>query len=79
MKKTLFSCIALFTLGQAAMAQTLSSDSVLRPEAASSTTPRQVAPAQADANATPYWVEAQSYYDALGALGFDEGEYPSSG
>ena len=74
MKKTLFSCIALFTLGQAAMAQTLPSGSALKPEKApTQDSQRQKSPVKADANATGYWVDAKSYYDELGSWTLTEG------
>lgn len=78
MKKTLFSLIALFTLGQAAMAQTLTPGSLLKQDASASQTDAQkAAPRKADATATPYWVDAQSYYTASGAYNPEQGRYSS--
>ena len=78
MKKTLFSLIALFTLGQAAMAQTLTPDCLLKQDAsASQTDARKAAPRKADATATPYWVDAQSYYTAAGGYDPEQGRYSS--
>lgn len=78
MKKTLLSCIAVFTLGQAAMAQTLPASKLLTPEEKDITESSQKkVPAKADANATGYWVDAQSYYNELGAYSPEEGVYYS--
>lgn len=78
MKKSLFSCIALFTLGQAAMAQTLPADSVLHPDGAPAQDSQpQKAPAKADTEATGYWVDAQSYYDGMGSWTLTEGSFYS--
>ncbi len=76
MKKTLFFLIALFTLGHAAMAQKLSSGSLLKQDASvSQKNERKTAPRQADATATPYWVNAKSYYTEDGIYNAEQGQY----
>lgn len=77
MKKTLFSCIALFTLGQAAMAQTLPPGSALNPEKSTNDATQKAAPAKADADAMGYWVDARSYYESSGKFNPDGGAYYS--
>lgn len=78
MKKTLFSFIALFTLGQAAMAQTLTSSCQLKEDASSSPSTQKSTSFKADASATPYWVDAKSYYDSTtGRFTPEDGSYNS--
>lgn len=73
MKKKLFSLIALFTLGQAAMAQTLTSSEQLKQTDSSPQSAPRAASVKVDAAATPYWVDAKSYYDANGSYSREEG------
>lgn len=60
MRKKIRLLIALFTLGQAAMAQSLNSGEQLKQKESFPKMPL----VKADAAATPYWVDAKSYYDA---------------
>lgn len=77
MKKKLFSLIALFTLGQAAMAQALTSSGLLKQKDSSTQARLRAAPVKADAAATPYWVDAKSYYDANGSFSREDGNLDS--
>jgi len=77
MKKKLFSLFALFTLGQAAMAQTLTSSEQLKQTDSSPQSAPRAASVKVDAAATPYWVDAKSYYDANGSFSREDGNLDS--
>lgn len=73
MRKKIRLLIALFTLGQAAMAQSLNSGEQLKQKESFPKMPPKTALAKVDAAATPYWVDAKSYYDANRSYSREDG------
>ena len=73
MRKKIRLLIALFTLGQAAMAQSLNSGEQLKQKESFPKMPPKTALVKADAAATPYWVDAKSYYDANRSYSREDG------
>lgn len=73
MRKKIRLLIALFTLGQAAMAQSLNSGEQLKQKESFPKMPPKTALVKADAAATSYWVDAKSYYDANRSYSREDG------
>lgn len=68
MRKKIRLLIALFTLEQAAMAQSLNSGEQLKQKESFPKMPPKTALAKVDAAATPYWVDAKVIMMPTGAI-----------